>query len=67
MSRVGKHAVNVPEGVNVAISGNAVSAKGKLGELSQEFDTSSIQLKVKASVLTVTPVSSDLMSTPTVT
>jgi len=34
MSRIGKNAVEVPEGVNVAISGNEVSAKGKLGELS---------------------------------
>lgn len=34
MSRIGKNAVEVPEGVDVAISGNEVSAKGKLGELS---------------------------------
>ena len=34
MSRIGKNPVQVPEGVNVAISGNEVSVKGKLGELS---------------------------------
>ncbi|MEQ9042684.1 MAG: 50S ribosomal protein L6 [Alphaproteobacteria bacterium] len=34
MSRVGKNPVVVPSGVNVAIEGQHVTAKGKLGELS---------------------------------
>ncbi|WP_298223139.1 50S ribosomal protein L6 [Acidocella sp.] len=34
MSRVGKYPVEVPAGVTVAISGNIVTAKGKLGEQS---------------------------------
>ncbi|MCG8512471.1 MAG: 50S ribosomal protein L6 [Rhodospirillales bacterium] len=34
MSRIGKHPVEVPDGVTVAIADNNVSAKGKLGELS---------------------------------
>ena len=34
MSRIGKHPVEVPEGVNVDIVGQQVTAKGKLGELS---------------------------------
>ena len=34
MSRIGKNPVEVPDGVTVAISGQQVSAKGKLGELS---------------------------------
>jgi large subunit ribosomal protein L6 len=34
MSRIGKHPVEVPEGVNVNISGQEVTAKGKLGQLS---------------------------------
>jgi large subunit ribosomal protein L6 len=34
MSRVGKHPVEVPGGVTVNISGQQISAKGKLGELS---------------------------------
>jgi large subunit ribosomal protein L6 len=33
MSRIGKHPVPVPSGVTVAIDGQRVSAKGKLGEL----------------------------------
>lgn len=34
MSRVGIHPVTVPDGVTVEVSGNVVTAKGKLGELS---------------------------------
>ncbi len=33
MSRIGKHPVEVPEGVNVNIAGQQVTAKGKLGQL----------------------------------
>ncbi len=33
MSRIGKHPIEVPDGVNVDISDVRVSAKGKLGEL----------------------------------
>lgn len=33
MSRVGKYPVEIPAGVQVAIAGNLLSAKGKLGEL----------------------------------
>ncbi len=34
MSRVGKHPVELPGGVDVALAGQAVTVKGKLGELS---------------------------------
>ncbi|MFQ5958404.1 MAG: 50S ribosomal protein L6 [Alphaproteobacteria bacterium] len=34
MSRVGKHPVAIPGGVEVALAGQAVTVKGKLGELS---------------------------------
>ena len=33
MSRVGKNPVEIPSGVNVAIAGHQLTAKGKLGEL----------------------------------
>ena len=33
MSRTGKHPVAVPSGVTVAVEGQTVSAKGKLGAL----------------------------------
>ncbi|CAK0743135.1 50S ribosomal subunit protein L6 [Azospirillaceae bacterium] len=34
MSRIGKHPVPVPAGVEVQVSGQSVTAKGKLGQLS---------------------------------
>ena len=33
MSRVGKYPVEIPQGVQVAIAGRLLTAKGKLGEL----------------------------------
>ncbi len=46
MSRVGKNPVTVPSGVDVKVDANAVTAKGKLGELSyQATDDVSIELK----------------------
>ena len=33
MSRVGKYPVEVPQGVQVAIAGGMLTAKGRLGEL----------------------------------
>jgi len=45
MSRVGKNPVEVPDGVELAINGRLVTAKGKLGELSYEMtDTVSAAL-----------------------
>jgi large subunit ribosomal protein L6 len=37
MSRIGKNPVTVPSGVEVLISGQQFTAKGKLGELSRTF------------------------------
>ena len=37
MSRVGLNPVNIPDGVSLALSGNKLTAKGKLGELSLKF------------------------------
>ena len=34
MSRIGKHPVPVPAGVDVAVNGQTLTAKGKLGQLS---------------------------------
>ena len=36
MSRVGKHPVEVPNGVEVAVEGRTVTAKGKLGQLAYQ-------------------------------
>ena len=37
MSRIGKHPVPGPDGVSVDVSGQRVTVRGKLGELSQEL------------------------------
>lgn len=37
MSRIGKQPVAIPAGVTVTADGNAVTVKGKLGELSRVF------------------------------
>ena len=38
MSRVGNSPIRVPEGVTVEIEENKIVVKGKMGELSQDFD-----------------------------
>ena len=38
MSRIGKHPVIVPAGVQIAVNGQHIEAKGKLGTLTRELD-----------------------------
>ncbi|MBT8305039.1 MAG: 50S ribosomal protein L6 [Bacteroidia bacterium] len=45
MSRIGNNPVAIPEGVTVDIKDNVVTVKGKLGELTQEFDTVDIKVE----------------------
>ena len=53
MSRIGKIPIDIPSGVNVAIDGNKVSVKGKLGELFQELgDQVELSIEEKRLVLT---------------
>ena len=53
MSRIGKHPIQLPAGVQVSVSDtNLVTVKGKLGELKQQVDPK-ITVKVEGSVLTV--------------
>ena len=39
MSRVGNNPIAIPEGVVVDIQTDQITVKGKLGELSQPYDT----------------------------
>jgi large subunit ribosomal protein L6 len=57
VSRIGKMPIDIPDGVDIKINKGNINVKGKLGELSQKIDTSSIKLKLKDNTLTVTPVS----------
>ena len=46
MSRIGKNPVTIPSGVTVDVTGNVVTVKGKLGELSQTIEDN-INVKVE--------------------
>jgi large subunit ribosomal protein L6 len=45
MSRIGNNPVAIPEGVNVEIKDNVITVKGKLGELTQEFEGVSVKVE----------------------
>ena len=51
MSRIGNNPITVPEGVSIDISDNAITVKGKLGELTQEY--SGVSFKIEDQSLTV--------------
>lgn len=51
MSRIGNNPISIPEGVTVDIKDNAITVKGKLGELVQEFND--VDMKVEDGTLTV--------------
>jgi large subunit ribosomal protein L6 len=52
MSRIGNNPIAIPEGVTVDIKENVVTVKGKLGELTQNYD--SIEIKVEDGNILVT-------------
>jgi large subunit ribosomal protein L6 len=52
MSRIGNNPVAIPEGVTVDVKDNVVTVKGKLGELTQNYD--SIEIKVEEGNVLVT-------------
>ncbi len=54
MSRVGKYPVELPAGVQVAVAGRILTAKGKLGEMSLEL-SDAVEAAVEGNTLTVTP------------
>lgn len=45
MSRIGKNPVAIPQGVNVEVKDNTIVVKGKLGELTQDFQ--GVEMKVE--------------------
>lgn len=51
MSRIGKNPITIPEGVTVEVKENLITAKGKLGELTQEF--SEIGIKIEDGTITL--------------
>ena len=51
MSRIGKNPITVPEGVTVEVKDNVITAKGKLGELTQEY--SEVEIKIEDGTITL--------------
>ena len=44
MSRIGNNPISIPDGVTVTVADQTITVTGKLGELTQEFDTVSIEV-----------------------
>jgi large subunit ribosomal protein L6 len=51
MSRIGNNPITVPEGVTLEIKDNVITAKGKLGELTQEY--SDVEIKLEDGTITL--------------
>ena len=54
MSRVGKYPVEIPAGVQVAIVGRTLSAKGKLGELNLAL-TENVEVRIEDNKVAIAP------------
>jgi large subunit ribosomal protein L6 len=54
MSRVGKYPVDLPAGVTMALAGNILTAKGKLGELKLQL-SDNVEAKIEGAKVSVTP------------
>ena len=51
MSRIGKNPITIPQGVTVDVKDGIITAKGKLGELTQEY--SEIDINIEDGVITL--------------
>ncbi len=52
MSRIGNNPIIIPEGTQVEVKDNVITVKGKLGELTQQFDD--VEIKVEEGQVVVT-------------
>lgn len=53
MSRIGKKPITIPQGVEISIKGNIVSASGPKGKLEQTFEPEFITVEIKDGVMIV--------------
>ena len=51
MSRIGNNPINIPEGVIVDIQPTEIHVKGKLGELTQDYNE--VDIDIEDNILTV--------------
>ena len=58
MSRIGNNPITIIEGVSVTLEGAVIKVKGKLGELSQDID-SSVTVSITDNVITLSRASDD--------
>jgi large subunit ribosomal protein L6 len=58
MSRIGNAPITIPEGVEITQAENAVTVKGKKGELTQVMDTC-VEMKIEENTITFSRVSND--------
>jgi large subunit ribosomal protein L6 len=54
MSRIGKYPVELPAGVTMALAGNILTAKGKLGELTMAL-TDHVEAKIEGNKVAIAP------------
>lgn len=54
MSRIGNNPVAIPEGVTIDVKDNVITAKGKLGELTQSYSTVTVKVE-EGNVLVTRP------------
>lgn len=52
MSRIGKSPVTIPSGVEVTLNGTTVSVKGPKGTLTQEIDSTAVNVTIEDNVIT---------------
>ena len=53
MSRIGNNPINVPEGVDIKIDTEVINVKGQKGELTQNYDSSVVTVKLEEGVITL--------------
>ena len=55
MSRIGKRIIEIPAKTEVSLSGNIVTVKGPLGELSRAIRTDAIEVKIEGNEINLVP------------
>lgn len=55
MSRIGKKPIEIPEKTEVTLSGDILTVKGPLGQLTRKVRTDAVDVLIDGSVLTVSP------------
>lgn len=55
MSRIGKKPIVIPEKTEISLSGNVITVKGPLGELSKIVRTDAVDFAIEGSTITLTP------------